>query len=253
MNYFANREERKEHAVRHTEQMKTMFPKRIVSCITNSKIYGEKALTPKRSETKGTPDMIFVNEDTVSAILKYADDKTAVLNFASFKNPGGMFIEGSSAQEESLCHESYLYNVLKEIKGYYEWNNEHKNKALYVNRAIYTPNVVFARKDAKMVDVLTCAAPNYKAAARYQHVTKEENDRVLKDRIEFVRDICETENVEIFITGAFGCGVFGQNANTVAQLFYNAFKDSSVKKVIFAVPGNDKNAQAFRQMFKEGE
>ena len=104
-----------------------------------------------------------------------------------------------------------------------------------------------------MVDVLTCAAPNYKVAARYQHVTKEENDQVLKDRIEFVRDICETENVGIFITGAFGCGVFGQNANTVAQLFYNAFKDSSVKKVIFAVPGNDKNAQAFRQMFKEGE
>ena len=41
--------------------------------------------------------------------------KIAVLNFASFKNPGGMFYNGSSAQEESLCHESFLYNVLKKI------------------------------------------------------------------------------------------------------------------------------------------
>ena len=249
MNYFENREERKEKAVKHTEQMSQLFLNRIANCVKNSRIYGENAQKPTRIESKDTPEMVFVNEDTVSAILKYAEGKTAVLNFASFKNPGGMFIEGSSAQEESLCHESFLYNVLKEMTGYYEWNNQHKNKALYKNRAIYTPNVIFARKDAKLVDVLTCAAPNFKAAAKYMHVAKEENNRVLKDRIEFVRDICETEGVELFIAGAYGCGVFGQNPNTVARLFYNAFKDSSVKKVIFAVPGNDKNAQAFRELF----
>ena len=34
--------------------------------------------------------------------------RTAILNYASYKSPGGFFLEGSPAQEEALCHESIL-------------------------------------------------------------------------------------------------------------------------------------------------
>lgn len=50
--------------------------------------------------------------DTVSAIFHFTNgkNKVAALNFASYKHPGGMFLKGSKAQEECLCHESFLFN-----------------------------------------------------------------------------------------------------------------------------------------------
>lgn len=92
-----------------------------------------------------TREVSVVDLDTVSAIFRYKrkEKRTAILNFASYKNAGGMFLQGSSAQEESLCHASFLYNVLSEFKDYYAWNDKHKNRALYENRALYSPDVVF--------------------------------------------------------------------------------------------------------------
>ena len=66
---------------------------------------------------------MIVAEDSVEAIMNYSQGKTAVLNFASYKEPGGGFMAGSQAQEESFCHESFLYNVLRQFQYYYDWNN----------------------------------------------------------------------------------------------------------------------------------
>ena len=60
MNYFENREERKEKAVKHTEQMSQLFLNRIANCVKNSRIYGEDAQKPTRSESKETPKSIVV-------------------------------------------------------------------------------------------------------------------------------------------------------------------------------------------------
>lgn len=87
-------------------------------------------------------------------------------------------MKGSKAQEECLCHESYLYNVLREMPDFYAWNNQHKNKALYLNRALYTEDILFERDDQHAYcDVLTCAAPNKTAAQKYCNVS---NKKTLK-------------------------------------------------------------------------
>lgn len=89
------------------------------------------------------PVIIVDKLDSVKSAIQHRDGKTAVLNFASYKNPGGKFMEGSSAQEECLCHASTLYNVLKQFPVYYQWNRVHNNRALYTNRALYSEDVIF--------------------------------------------------------------------------------------------------------------
>ena len=196
--------------------------------------------------------------DSVSAVINHAKEckkRMAVLNFASYKNPGGAFINGSKAQEECLCHESCLYNVLVEfVPTFYDWNNKNKNKALYLNRGLYSPKVVFC-KDGKSVlcDVITCASPNKSAAKRYQKVTDSENTKVLKSRIKFVLDIAKENDVELLILGAYGCGVFGQDATEVAEIFkeYLETTHNCFEKVIFAIPnGRDKNYEMFEKVFQ---
>ena len=162
----------------------------------------------------------------------------------SYKNAGGMFLQGSSAQEESLCHASFLYNVLSEFKDYYAWNDKHKNRALYENRALYSPDVVFTNDSVgTLCDVITCAAPNKSAAQKYCHVSDEENYNALESRIRFVLHIAEKEKVDTLILGAYGAGVFGQDATEVAQIFKRLLIEEfwTFEKIIFAIPDCSRN------------
>ena len=249
-NYWVNKNQRANAAIVHTAKMEHHFKNEIQECIKNTKIYNSDCSFHhgKICEEK----IEIVDMDSVSAIDIYHNGKTAVLNFASYKNPGGMFIKGSKAQEECLCHESFLYNVLKEQKEYYDWNNNHKNKALYLNRALYSENILFFKEDKTFYcDVITCAAPNKFAAQKYQNVTNTENYQILASRIEFILKIAMDNHVDTLILGAFGCGVFGQDPIEVATLFKKYLKKYPYfSKVIFAIPnGNNDNFKKFKNMF----
>lgn len=254
--YWTEKDKRKELAAKHTREMERDYGPQIKDCVSKTSVYKN---TPSTSIVKWiVPDMKIevVDEDSVSAIFNHHEGKTAVLNFASYKNPGGKFIEGSKAQEECLCIESFLYNVLREFDNiYYSKNRRELNKALYLNRALYTPNVKFFR-DGKTVDcdVITCAAPNLRAARKYATVSNDENEEALISRIKFVLDIAEHHKVDTLILGAFGCGVFGQDPREVASLFQQhlLYSHSVFRKVIFAVPnGRDNNLMYFKTVFGE--
>lgn len=251
---WANKENRAEQAQRHTEEMQKKYHNEILKSIQNTKIYDVDFQGDDTKENKNTK-IIVEDSDTVYAASRYNNDgKTALLNFSSYKNPGGMFINGSKAQEECLCHASYLYNVLIQFtESFYNWNNQHKNKALYLNRGLYSPNILF-QQDEKLFycNVITCAAPNKSAARRYQKVSNEENTEILQSRIKFVLDIARENHIDTLILGAYGCGVFGQSAEEVAKIFKNYLETTHkcFKKVIFAIPkGKDKNLQSFESVF----
>lgn len=258
--YWTDKEKRAIRAKLHTNEMQDRFFKEINKSIFNTDWYSPIFRCNTETENKNT-EIIIDNIDSVSAIFKYAEpsNKTAVLNFASYKNPGGRFIDGSKAQEECLCHESFLYNVLSGQKGFYAWNNTHSNKALYLNRGLYSPNIYFIRDiDGKEIikncDVITCACPNKTAAQRYMDVSGAENSETLRSRIKFVLDIAKSQKVNTLILGAYGCGVFGQDPYEVASLFKHYLETShnSFDRVVFAVPeGKDGNLEAFRYIFTE--
>ena len=265
MNYFANKETLSKRAIFVTKERAREYAHEIDFSIKHTMIFDDDTIT--KLGGRRTPDhracMEVVQADSVSTIFNCTTDseRTAVLNFASYKHPGGMFILGSSAQEESLCHSSTLYNVLssEELSGYYIKNNKDKNRGLYHNRALYSESVVFFdnRKneeqvgEMRLVDVLTCAAPNAGTFLRYN--TGEGaialNKHLLADRILFMHEILkymvDKLGLETVILGAWGCGVFRQDPNTVANLMMSVFKESSLNRVIFGVP-DDKTYQIFK-------
>lgn len=264
--YFDGKYERAKRAIEHSRLVDKEFKGQTQYSINNTKIYSPETKMITYGETGITTRIIIDPIGTVEAIRKYYDAKLkmAALNFASYKNPGGMFMNGSKAQEECLCHESNLYNILYAFNNtYYMWNNGHKNKALYLNRALYTPEVLFmgsladGNKENKEIpcDIITCAAPNYSAAHRYQGVQKQENIEACRSRIRFILDIAAENKVDTLILGAFGCGVFGQDPVDIAIIFKEylfSVHNNRFKTVIFAIPesnGHENNLHYFRSVF----
>lgn len=248
--YWNGREARAEAAKLHSEAMKKTYPSEIEYSIKFSKIYG----MPKFHETEGAPEQIFINTNSISAFCETYDENAnmCILNFASYKNPGGGFINGSNAQEESLCHESALYEVLSSnhFDEYYGWNRKNLNHSLYKNRAIYSPDIVVEHNgEVFPANILTCAAPNYHAASKSNAATLEQNNAILVSRMQFIADILEENEVEIFIAGVFGCGVFGQDPTTLADIYQTTRWGEHMKMIIHAVPGDDENAEVFRKIF----
>ena len=202
-----NKEELALRAKEHTKEVSTKYAELITNSIEKTKEYSVGVeITSKRTNAKNR--VILEPIDSVTALLSHQEGKVGVLNFASYKRPGGKFLDGSKAQEECLCHESYLYNVLKEKQTYYEWNKRHKNLAQYLNRCLYTPDILFTRGEKKaFADVITCAAPNITPARKYGwDVSDLVNSNNLYNRIKFVLDIAEDNEIDTLILGAYGCG-----------------------------------------------
>lgn len=78
-----------------------------------------------------------------SLVAEVGEDRVGVLNFASAKNPGGGFLGGAQAQEESLARSSSLYITLTQARitsGFYNYHR-HGERGVYSHRMIYSPRV----------------------------------------------------------------------------------------------------------------
>ena len=170
-------------------------------------------------------------------------------------NPGGGYIRGGLAQEEALCTESYLYNVLNEQRDWYGENRRRNiNCELYRERALVVPAVRFERgKMHAYADVVVAAAPNAKRARADYHISEETLAASMRDRIRFVLAIIDALGREKAVLGAYGCGVFGWDAEQVAEMFREELASGShgVKQVIFAIPRTryDENLAKFEYAF----
>lgn len=264
-NPWNKKEEMKKKAFNYYQKMEREYKEDIEYSINNTQVYDVNTEMLLKTERKhySKPCQIHLKDITTSEAIfnvrsKDELSRVAVLNFASYKNPGGMFLNGSIAQEEALCHDSTLYNVLKHFEDtYYTWNRKHLNRAMYEHRALYSEDIVFFKDDiVYYADVLTCAAPNYGAASKYQDVTEEENKKILRERIDFLFQIALTKGVDILILGAWGAGVFKQDARLVASEFLRVIQkyQHSFTDIIFAVPkSKNKNYEAFDSVLKDVE
>ena len=208
------REARKKAAEQHTADVAARLAKDIARSLEGVTRY--EGMPSVEVAEPCVPDVTVVPLDSVAAILEngrgYAQFcDLAVLDFASFVNPGGGYIRGGLAQEEALCTESYLYNVLNEQRDWYGENRRRNiNCELYRERALVVPAVRFERgKMHAYADVVVAAAPNAKRARADYHVSEETLAVSMRDRVRFVLAIIDALGREKAVLGAYGCGVFG--------------------------------------------
>lgn len=246
-----------EKAKKHHELMENTKSIYTDGTVLESTIYLEDAFDNVKplAETFNN-EIVIADLDSVSAAYKYEmSGRVASLNFASFTHPGGAFLFGSRAQEEAICHESNLFEILNDDKFdlFYRINQKDLGNHLYYNRGIYSPGVILTRDDNEhFTDVITVAAPNAMKSYDGTDDFDARNLVILKSRIDFILKIAKANHVDTLILGAFGCGVFGQNPYDVAKCFKDLLPHYNFKKVVFAIPDfNDGNLEAFQEVFTE--
>ena len=256
MNYWTKKEINKEKALEHVSEITLKYPSMIKDSIDTSIVYDEDAcmkilIENSKRVPSGNVSFDMVKNGIVEAVTsnkRKSGKRVCVLNFASYKNPGGMFLEGSNAQEECICHGSTLFPVLSHFNDtFYHYNRSNKNKSLYKHRLLYTPDIIFFGDDGKeyFADVITMAAPNRGAALRH-NVSEDEIELVMKERIKIILHVAYANNVDVLYLGAYGCGVFKNNPDVVARIISDEMVNYDMKYV-FPIP-DDKNMSAFNDV-----
>ncbi|MGW5110461.1 TIGR02452 family protein [Nocardia sp. NPDC004123] len=166
----------------------------------------------------------------------------AVLNFASARNPGGGYLRGARAQEEDLCRSALLYRCLLETPRYYEAHRA-SDDLRYSHRVIFSREVPVVRDDRGALTAhtfttsfLTSPAPNAGALADRSGERVDVRE-ILIARAERVLAVAAHERVRELVLGAWGCGVFRNDPNEVAEAFDRALQihGAAFDRVVFAV------------------
>jgi len=185
------------------------------------------------------------NESTLSAARRLVDERRnlVALNFASATQPGGGFLSGSRAQEESLARSSGLYACLKGNR-MYEFHQVRRD-AMYTNYAIHSPDVpVFRTDDGTLLEhpwrcsFITAPAVDAKAVLKRDPFRRSEIGTAMRERIGKVLTVAAVHGHDTVVLGAWGCGAFGNDGEEIAELFREALMNRFLgvfATVIFAV------------------
>jgi uncharacterized protein (TIGR02452 family) len=185
------------------------------------------------------------NQTTLEVAQQFASAglRVVALNFASAKHPGGGFMGGARAQEESLARSSALYACLvnNEMYGYHLA----RDNPMYSDYAVYSPDVPVFRDDQGtllerhyLCSFITCPAVNAKVALQRDPSRGLEISQAMRARIDKVLSIAAAHHHTTLILGAWGCGVFGNSSEEIAQLFRDALRGKYAgyfERVMFAV------------------
>ncbi len=212
------------------------------------------------------------NIDTLAlAEKRYRDLKTQgidnpkilVLNMVSPTHPGGRVRDGAAAQEEELCRRTSLLLSLEgeEAKKYYEYNNALKTR-MASNAVMMSANVEVIKDSASEplnepfeIAVMSCAAPMVRLGL--EGMSEDEYRDMLYRRICGMLLVAASQGYRHLILGAFGCGVFGNDAAAVSDLFCRAFRElsnrghmfASVDFAVLCCADNDRNYREFCRNF----
>ncbi|WP_433393696.1 TIGR02452 family protein [Micromonospora sp. KLBMP9576] len=201
-------------------------------------------ILPAGDPPVGAGDVEVTRESTTQAARRLGPD-AACLVFASAKNPGGGFLGGAKAQEESIARSSALYPCLRAAPDFYAFHRGQRDLR-YSDRVVYSPHVPVFRDDrGALLDLpyttsfLTAAAPNLGAIVRNQPGHVADVPAVLRGRARRVLEVAAAHGHRTIVLGAWGCGVFRNDPATVAGAFADALAEvDRFDRVVFAIRDN---------------
>jgi uncharacterized protein (TIGR02452 family) len=207
--------------------------------------YPPGAALPRFAAAGKTTTFDVTNETTLAAAERLARDgrRPVALNFASAKHPGGGFLRGAQAQEESLCRASGLYACINGDPMY----AAHAGKAsgLYTDAAVYSPDVPVFYTDAGnplprpyLCSFITSAAVNAGVYLSLPNASRATVRDEMAGRIDKVLAVAAGHGHDAVILGAWGCGVFKNDPEEIAELFRRALDGRFAGvfgRVVFAV------------------
>ena len=218
--------------------------------IKNSKLFRTEDFPESFDLTKIEAETKFelTDETTLEAAKRICkEDENAnpfVLNFASAKNPGGGFLGGAQAQEESLARSSALYPTLTANFEMYE-HNRRNTSCLYSDWMIYSPKVPVFRNDdgsltekPSLVSFLTSPAVNAGVIKRQEEKNIHLIEKTNRERARKFLWLANKENHQTLILGAWGCGVFQNDPREIAEMFNNLLKGefaNCFERVVMAI------------------
>lgn len=203
--------------------------------------------------------IIEVTEETTleaAARLAKEDAEICCLNFASAKHPGGGFLTGARAQEESLARASGLYPTIAQMKEMYS-HNARQRTCLYSDYMIYSPKVPVFRDDsgalldeAYPVSIITAPAVNAGVVREREPLNIALIDPAMRRRIDKVLAVAQAHKQTTLVLGAYGCGVFRNNPAEVAAWFQQALTGEkfrgAFRKVVFAIYDTKPGKEVYR-------
>jgi uncharacterized protein (TIGR02452 family) len=223
----------------------------VARAVAGSRLYlPDDEVVPTGAHT--VPVVEVTNESTLAAARRLGAD-VACLVFASAKNPGGGFLTGAQAQEESIARASALHACLTSAPDFYAFHRA-QHDLRYSDRVIYSPGVpVFRNDDGALLDAaypvtfLTAAAPNAGAIAANQPGHLPDVPAVLRSRALRILRIAAAHGHRRLVLGAWGCGVFRNDAVVVAESFADAMRRCDrFDRVTFAVLDRQAGTPTYR-------
>ncbi|MFO0553065.1 MAG: TIGR02452 family protein [Polyangiaceae bacterium] len=207
----------------------------VAACVEATRLVHRSELEAMKSEVlaravSAEPTLLEITPETTLRALQRltqspANTPVCALNFASAKHPGGGFLKGASAQEESLARSSALYASLSSVPGFYAANRASPS-LLYSESMIVSPNCPVFRDDdgALLTDpylasFITSPAPNARAIRDRRSVELAVIPNTILGRSERVLAFAAATGHRRLVLGAWGCGVFGNDPRDVAGAF----------------------------------
>ena len=196
--------------------------------------------------------------------------RIGVLSFASATKPGGGFLSGAQAQEESLARASTLYTslVTPTANQFYELHKKDRRGGFYSHAMIFSPSVIVLRDDAgawlppHQIEVVTCAAVNAGVVRERAGESPSRDadvgariESVMRERMARILFLFEQQGLRNIVLGSFGTGVFRNDVSMIADIWFDLLAEGGARfihsfdRVVFGIV-DKRTAERFKAVFE---